>query len=98
MRAILIDTSGSADPEVFDRIRNEINVGDFVAMFDTKVYILGMMRSRRDIDGFKIIGGGGTLIAPALESARNHGYEDIVVYSDGMFADQSDILYTLKMV
>ncbi len=98
MKAVLIDTSGGMAQPALEEIRKDIKIGDLVVMFDTHLHLEGVMTSQDQIDTFKFRGGGGTLLAPALEYAVSREASEIVVYSDGYFADRSDILYTLIKV
>jgi predicted metal-dependent peptidase len=88
MRIILIDTSGGITAAEIDTIRRDIKVGDHVAMFDTSIYPLGVVRSQQQIDTFELCGRGGTMIQPALDYARKiDPTAEVICFSDGYFCE-----------
>lgn len=88
MTVRLIDGSGGLTPNVFEKIRNRVCVGDLVVFFDTEAYGVGRMTTQQDIANLKMLGGGGTIIDKALRLVEEQAPDEpIYCYTDGLFYD-----------
>lgn len=91
MRVIALDTSGGIPADAIAAALNDIQVGDYVLMFDTRVYPQGVMQSRDQIASMPFMGRGGTLIAPVLDHIDElESVSEIVIYTDGYFCAEHD--------
>ena len=92
MRVIALDTSGSIPEEAIKHVmENRINVGDYVLMFDTKVYPQGIITSRDQISSMKLMGFGGTLISVVLDYIdQMTSVTEVIIFTDGYFYGDKD--------
>jgi hypothetical protein len=90
VRAVLIDTSGSLPVSEISRIRSELKVGDKVICFDCRPHVIGTMKSQDHINYFQFIGGGGSLLCPALRIVKDFK-GPIAVYTDGYVHDMFEV-------
>ena len=88
-KLVLIDTSGSiSDKDIsrfvaeIDRLSEEQNV-DYMT-FDDDLHMEEPLEWHPGIE-FQFMGRGGTDVQPGLDYAKEHGYQDCVVLTDGYF-------------
>lgn len=90
-RIFLVDTSGSLPVSDMDRVKSLLNVGDRVVMFDHLSYDMGLMDSQSAIDNLRFYGGGGTLLAQALEFvASSYPNLPVTIFTDGCLPDRDE--------
>jgi len=94
----LVDTSGSISKKEINRWVSEVlaimrlKKKVMVISWDTIVHDINIIKSRKDIDNIRLIGGGGTIIKPALEYAQKnkHFGDSVIVFSDFAIGDLND--------
>lgn len=91
-RFIYIDMSGSMPLKDMDSLRDEMRVGDTVVSFDTNIFNVRKIGSRKDAATYPMQGSGGTLWEPVrdhiIEMIAAHGPVEALVYSDFYFASR----------
>lgn len=100
MRLHIIDTSGGILDESIEAIRQQFRVGDIVACFDLEVHGALLLADEAAIAEYPLRSRAvGTAFAPVAmfiaAKASTPGLTEIVLYSDMLFQEGTDIVYEM---